>query len=149
MPAGAVANQVHCLWRWDGDGVSRCRCRGVPEFLDARVDELEVAGQLEPDFPGKARPSPRLAPVTTATNPLICMAAPRSSVREQRVSRGPVDPGEHESADDYPAGAEDGQPRVGRVQAERQPAGELAQDEQPRSGGNAGGPGGSVGGPER
>jgi hypothetical protein len=60
-----------------------------------------------------------------------------------------VDPGEHEGADDYPAGAEGDQPRVGGVQAEDHPAGELTQDEQPRSGGDTGGTGRSVGGPER
>src|SRR5690348_5854744 len=91
--------------------------------------------------------------LTRATDPLMFMASlRRSSAGAQGgspASRGSVDPGEHEGADDYPAGAEGDQPRVGGVQAEDHPAGELAQDEQPGSGGDAGGPGRSVGRPER
>src|ERR1700757_1627919 len=77
----------------------------------------------------KARPSPRLAPLTRATDPLMFMRVlSGSSTGGQRAPRGPVDSGQHEDADDYPAGAQGNQPRVCAVQAERQPARELAQD---------------------
>jgi beta-galactosidase len=48
-----------------------------------------------------------------------------------RVRVRPVDPGEHERARGHPADAQGDQPRVRLVQAEGQPAGELAEDEQP------------------
>jgi beta-galactosidase len=59
-----------------------------------------------------------------ASHPGLGQAVARVRVRA-------VHPGEHEHAGDDSADAEGDQPRVRLVQAEGQPAGELAQDEQP------------------
>src|ERR1700748_2624747 len=46
MPAGAVANQVHCLWRWDGDGVSRhLDLAGLDRGLGGAVGRVEGVGE--------------------------------------------------------------------------------------------------------
>src|SRR5262249_18409074 len=59
-----------------------------------------------------------------------------------------ADPGGYERAGGDSGGAEDDQPRVGFVQAEGEPAGQFAKDQQPGSRGDAIGASGVAGGPD-